>query len=75
MRRWPRLLRQLASSFTFAKASWTQALPDWIDADVCAFEAIGGVSELVVPDNAKIAIVKARFYEPEVNRTIGPTPR
>src|ERR1700689_3404861 len=57
-----------ASSFTFAKASWTQALPDWIDAHVCAFEAIGGVPELVVPDNAKTAIVKASFYEPEVNR-------
>jgi transposase len=53
-----------ASSFTFAKASWTQALPDWIDAHVRAFEAIGGVPELVVPDNAKTAIVKASFYDP-----------
>jgi transposase len=58
-----------ASSFTFAKAIWTQALPDWIDAHVRAFEAIGGVPELVVPDNAKTAIVKASFYDPEVNRT------
>jgi len=58
-----------ASSFTFAKATWTQTLPDWIDAHVRAFEAIGGVPELVVPDNAKTAIVKACFYEPEVNRT------
>ncbi len=58
-----------ASSFTFAKATWTQALPDWIAAHVHAFEAIGGVPELVVPDNAKTAIVKPCFYEPEVNRT------
>src|SRR6202789_655681 len=58
-----------ASSFTFAKATWTQALPDWIDAHVRAFEAIGGVPELVVPDNAKTAIVKASFYDPEVNRS------
>ena len=58
-----------ASSFTFAKATWTQALPDWIDAHVRAFEAIGGVPELVVPDNAKTAIVRASFYDPEVNRT------
>src|SRR6202048_989012 len=58
-----------ASSFTFAKATWTQALPDWIDAHVCAFEAIGGVPELVVPDNARTATVKASFYDPEVNRT------
>ena len=58
-----------ASSFTFAKATWTQALPDWIDAHVRAFEAIGGVPELVVPDNAKTAIVKASFYDPQVNRS------
>jgi transposase len=58
-----------ASSFTFAKATWTQALPDWIAAHVRAFEAIDGVPELVVPDNTKTAIVKACFYEPEVNRT------
>jgi hypothetical protein len=36
---------------------------------VRAFEAIGGVPELVVPDNAKTAIVKASFYDPEVNRS------
>src|SRR6201985_2036696 len=58
-----------ASSFTFAKATWTQALPDWIDAHVRAFEAIGGVPELGVPDNAKTAIVRASFYDPQVNRT------
>src|SRR6201994_768891 len=58
-----------ASSFTFAKATWTQALPDWIDAHVRAFEAIGGVPELVVPDNAKTAIVRASFYDPQINRT------
>src|SRR6201987_3977624 len=58
-----------ASSFTFAKATWTQALPDWIDAHVRAFEAIGGVPELVVPDNTKTAIVKASFYDPQINRT------
>ena len=58
-----------ASSFTFAKASWTQALPDWIAAHVRAFAAIGGVPELLVPDNTKTAIVKACLYEPEVNHT------
>src|SRR5271165_4339763 len=58
-----------ASSFTFARASWTQALPDWIDVHVRTFEAIGGVPELVVPDNARTAIVKASFYDPQVNRT------
>ncbi len=58
-----------ASSFTFAKASWTQALPDWIDAHVCALGVIGGVPQLFVPDNTKTAIIKACFYDPQVNRT------
>lgn len=30
-----------ASSLTFARASWTQTLPDWIDAHVGALSAIG----------------------------------
>jgi transposase len=58
-----------ASSFTFAKANWTQTLPDWIDAHVSALQTIGGVPQLIVPDNAKTAIVKACFYDPQVNRT------
>jgi hypothetical protein len=36
---------------------------------VRAFEAIGGVPELVVPDNAKTAVVRVSFYDPQVNRT------
>ena len=58
-----------ASSFTFAHASWTQTLPDWIDAHIRAIEAIGGVPHLLVPDNVKTAVVKACLYDPLVNRT------
>ena len=58
-----------ASSFTFAHASWTQALPDWIDAHVRALEAIGSVPQLLVPDNTKTAVIKACLYDPQVNRT------
>jgi transposase len=42
-----------ASNFTYAEASWTQALGDWIGAHTRAFEAIGGVPNLLVPDNTK----------------------
>jgi transposase len=55
----------------FAHASWTQALPDWIDAHVRALEAIGGARRLLVPDNAKTAVIKACLYDPQVNRTYG----
>src|SRR6266581_83880 len=43
-----------ASSFTYAQATWTQGLADWISGHVGAFEAIGGVPALLVPDNAKV---------------------
>jgi transposase len=46
----------LRRSFTFAHASCTQPLPDWIDAHVRALEAIGGVPQLLVPDNTKTAV-------------------
>jgi transposase len=34
-----------------------------------ALAAIGGVPRLIVPDNAKVAVIKACLYEPQVNRT------
>lgn len=58
-----------ASNFTYAEASWTQTLADWIGAHIRAFEAIGGVPNLLVPDNTKVAVIKACLYEPLVNRT------
>ena len=58
-----------ASSFSYAEATWTQSLPDWIAAHVHAFEAVGGVPSLLVPDNTKAAVIKACLYDPQVNRT------
>jgi len=58
-----------ASNFTYAEASWTQSLGDWIGAHTRAFAAIGGVPRLLVPDNTKVAVIKACLYEPQVNRT------
>ena len=34
-----------------------------------AFAALGGVPEIVVPDNLKAAVTRAHRYEPELNRT------
>src|SRR5205807_2647785 len=58
-----------ASSFTYVEATWTQTLGDWIGAHTRALAAIGGVPRLLVPDNAKVAVIKACLYEPQVNRT------
>jgi hypothetical protein len=58
-----------ASSVTYAEATWTQTLPDWIGAHTRAFNYFGGVTAIVVSDNLKSGIIKACFYEPNVNRT------
>jgi transposase len=34
-----------------------------------AFAAIGGVPNLLAPDNTEVAVIKACLYEPQVNRT------
>ncbi|MFK0275021.1 IS21 family transposase [Ensifer sp. NPDC090286] len=60
-----------ASSFTFAEATWTQTLPDWISSHVHMFAFFGGVPRLVVPDNLKSGVSRASFYDPEINRSYG----
>jgi len=58
-----------ASNYTFAEATWTQTLPDWMGSHVRAFGFFGGVPELVVPDNLKSGVSRACRYEPDVNPT------
>jgi len=58
-----------ASNYTYAEATFTQRLPDWIASHVRAFEFFGGVPRLVVPDNLKSGVTKACRYEPALSRT------
>ena len=57
-----------ASSFTFAWASWTQSLPDWIDAHLALLRRSAAFRSFWF-DNTKTAIVNSCFYDPQVNRT------
>lgn len=58
-----------ASSYTYAEATWTQALPEWIGSHVRTFAYLGGVPEVVVPDNLKSGVHRACRYEPDLNPT------
>lgn len=58
-----------ASNYTYAEATLTQSLPDWIDSHVRALEFLGGVPELIIPDNLKSGVNKACMYEPALNPT------
>ncbi len=58
-----------ASNYTFAEATLTQSLPDWIGSHVRAFYFFNGVPEIVVPDNLKSGVTHAHRYEPDINLT------
>ncbi|SIT58809.1 transposase (fragment) [Mesorhizobium prunaredense] len=54
-----------ASNLTFAFASSSQKLPDWIDGQVRALSFFGGV----ICDNLKAGVAKALWFEPTLNAT------
>jgi transposase len=56
-----------ASNYTYAEATWTQSLPDWLGSHVRALEFLGGAPEIVVPDNLKSGVKKPNWYEPDIN--------
>jgi transposase len=56
-----------ASNYTFAEATLSQGLSDWLGSHRRAFEFYGGVPQIVVPDNLKSAVTKSCRYEPDLN--------
>jgi len=56
-----------ASNYTYAEATLTQSLPDWLSSHVRAFEFFGGTSAIIVPDNLKSGVSKACRYDPSLN--------
>jgi transposase len=58
-----------ASSYTFAEATLTQRLPDWLSSHVRMYEFFEGVTEITVPDNLRSGVSKPCFYEPVLNES------
>src|SRR5689334_14404346 len=60
-----------ASNYTYAEATWTQSLPDWIGSHVRALTFLGGAPRQFVPDNLRSAVLRANWYdnEPGINPT------
>lgn len=56
-----------ASNYYYAEATWTQGLKDWLGSHARTFEFIGGVPNIVVPDNLRSGVSKACKYDPDVN--------
>jgi transposase len=58
-----------ASNYTYAEATRTQQVPDWIASHQRAFQFFGGVTRVVVPDQLKSGVVVPCRYEPGLQRT------
>lgn len=59
-----------ASSYTFAWATPRESMADWLDGCARALSFLGGVPELIVPDNPKAMIANPNRYEPQANETV-----
>ena len=58
-----------ASSYTYVEAHSSQAMQNWIGGHVRAFAYLGGLPQILVPDNLKPGVKKACRYEPDLNPT------
>jgi len=59
-----------ASNYTYACATARQTMDDWLGAVMQAFEFIGGVPLLLVPDQTRALIARPDPYEPQTGRTV-----
>ena len=57
-----------ASNYTYACATATQNVADWVGPIIDALEFIGGVPRLIVPDQTRALIKHPDRYDPEPNR-------
>jgi transposase len=55
------------SGYIYAQATWTQRSEDWLASHVRLLEHIGGVPARLVPDNLKVGVSHASFYDPAIN--------
>ena len=58
-----------ASNYTYAEATRTQRLEDFVASTVRGLEFFGGVPEILVPDQLRSAVSKPDRVAPEINAT------
>lgn len=58
-----------ASNYTYAEASLTQQLADFVGSTIRGFEYFGGVPQGIVPDQLRSAVRGSDRYEPDINPT------
>ena len=58
-----------AAGYTWADATWSQGLSDFIGSHQRALAYFHGVPEIIVPDNLRTGVQRANRYEPDLNPT------
>ena len=58
-----------ASSYSYAEATYTQQVADFVGSHTRAFAFFEGVARATVPDNLKSGVTRACFYEPTIQRS------
>ncbi len=58
-----------ASNYTYAEATESQNIRNFLRSNINAFEYFNGCPELLVPDNLKSGVIKACRYEPTINKS------
>lgn len=56
-----------ASNYSYAEATWSQNLGDWISSHVRCFSYLKGVPKVVVMDNLKAGVTRPCRYDPDLN--------
>ncbi len=56
-----------ASNYSYAEATWSQGLQDWLMSHGRTFEFFAGVPEMIIPDNLRSGVNKACRYDPDLN--------
>jgi transposase len=59
-----------ASNYTYACATGAETQADWLGSIARALSFIGGVTELIVPDNPRALIGEANRYDPKLQRAV-----
>ena len=55
------------SGYLWADVTWTQQAEDWLGSNIRLVEHLGGVPARLVPDNLKVGVSHASFYDPAIN--------
>lgn len=58
-----------ASNYTYAEATHSQKLVDFVGSTIRGFEFFGGVPQIIVPDQLRSAVKGPDRYEPDINET------